>query len=66
MAIYREYETSKIDSDKFSETKQMKSPFNIENILKACPVLFKEWKKRPFILDMEGKDIVVKYFKLGK
>ena len=29
-------------------------------------VYSKEWKKRPFILDMEGEDIVVKYAKLEK
>ena len=34
--------------DKTGHTIQ--TPFNIENILRACPELLKAWKRKPFIL----------------
>ena len=39
---------------------QIETPFDIENILRACPKLLEMWEKEPFYLDiMKGKVKVV-------
>ena len=40
----------------------IKSPFNMEEILRACPGLYAKWKEHPFIFDLnEGGHVVCVY-----
>ena len=36
----------------------IETPFNLEAILGACPVLLAEWMKRPFIIDLTKEGLV--------
>ena len=45
----------------------IQTPFNIENILRACPELLKAWKRKPFILKYNTDyEVVVDYLNFKK
>lgn len=46
-------------SDK--DVTSIKTPFNIEKILKADSALLGMWVKHPFYLDIEDDKVIIKY-----
>lgn len=34
------------------------SPFNMEAILSACPALYAEWQRRPFVLMADDRGVI--------
>lgn len=32
----------------------IRTPFNIEEIIRACPILYEAWKEDPFYLDFDA------------
>ena len=36
-----------------ADCESIKTPFNIEAILQACPKLYEQWKRKPFYLDID-------------
>ena len=43
----------------------LKTPFNLEEILRACPKLYEEWKVAPFVIERRKNGrLYIKYVRL--